>query len=107
MYIELSDLFLLFVVGAVVLFWYQGLQVREHALRAVESYCNKLGLQLLDQNVSLRRFWLRRDDKGHLKAWRRYNFEFTTTGDERYSGQVSLLGNRLEDIQSEAHRFSD
>ena len=107
MFIELTDLFLLTLVAGVIYIWYKGLAVRERALKAVESYCNKLDLQLLDQNVSLRAFWLKRDDRGRLAPWRRYQFEFTTTGDQRYRGQVVLLGNRLEGITSEAHKFED
>ncbi len=107
MFIELTDLFLLTLVAGVIYVWYKGLAVRERALKAVESYCNKLDLQLLDQNVSLRALWLKRDDRGRLALWRRYQFEFTTTGDQRYRGQVVLLGNRLESITSEAHKFED
>ncbi|NRP36122.1 hypothetical protein XMD579_000931 [Marinobacterium sp. xm-d-579] len=107
MFIELTDLFLLTLVAGVIYVWYKGLAVRERALNAVESYCNKLDLQLLDQNVSLRALWLKRDDRGRLTPWRRYQFEFTTTGDQRYRGQVVLLGNRLESITSEAHKFED
>nr|WP_217364097.1 DUF3301 domain-containing protein [Marinobacterium sp. xm-d-579] len=95
------------LVAGVIYVWYKGLAVRERALNAVESYCNKLDLQLLDQNVSLRALWLKRDDRGRLTPWRRYQFEFTTTGDQRYRGQVVLLGNRLESITSEAHKFED
>ena len=107
MFIELTDLFLLTLVAGVIYVWYKGLAVRERALNAVESYCNKLDLQLLDQNVSLRALWLKRDDRGRLAPWCRYQFEFTTTGDQRYRGQVVLLGNRLESITSEAHKFED
>ena len=107
MFIELTDLLLLTLVASIIYLWYRGLAVRERALKAVENYCTKLDLQLLDQNVSLRGLWLKRDDRGRLVPWRRYQFEFTTTGDQRYRGQVVLLGSRLESITSEAHKFED
>lgn len=106
MYIELFDLFLLLLVGLVLLAWYRGLQARERALREVQKYCERMDLQLLDQTVALRSIWFRRNPQGRLCLLRRYRFEFATTGDERYFGQVILAGQQLEAIHAEAHRIS-
>lgn len=106
MYIELIDLFWLMLFAAVVLFWYRGLAVREGALVAVRRHCDEMDLQLLDQTVALRSLWFGRNLQGRLSLRRRYSFEFTSTGDERYQGQVSFLGNTLESIQTDAHRMN-
>lgn len=105
MYLELIDLFWLMLIGAALLFWYRGLAVRERALVAVRKHCDQMDLQLLDQTVALRSLWLQRDSSGRLRMRRRYNFEFTSTGDERYLGQVVFLGNRLDSIETQAHRL--
>lgn len=105
MYIELIDLFWLMLIGAVMLFWYRGLAVRESALAAVRRHCDEMDIQLLDQTVALRSIWLGRNADGRLALRRRYNFEFTSTGDERYQGQISFLGKRIERVQTDAHRL--
>ncbi|HSG02514.1 MAG TPA: DUF3301 domain-containing protein [Marinobacterium sp.] len=105
MYLELIDLFWLLLIGSVLLFWYRGLAVRERALVSVRKHCDQMDLQLLDQTVALRSLWLQRDERGRIQLRRRYNFEFTSTGDERYQGQVVFLGSRLESIETQAHRM--
>ena len=106
MYIELMDLFWLLLIAGVILFWYRGLAVRERALAAVRRHCDEMNLQLLDQNVALRSLWIGRNAEGRLALRRRYNFEFTSTGDERYQGSVSFLGHRFEAIRTDAHRLN-
>lgn len=106
MYLELVDLFWLALIGSVVLFWYSGLAVREQALRAVRRHCDQMDLQLLDQTVALKAIWFKRNSQGRLQLSRRFNFEFTSTGDERYQGQLLFLGNQLDSIETQAHRMN-
>lgn len=106
MYLELMDLFWLLLIGAVVLFWYSGLAVRERALRAVRRHCEEMDLQLLDQTVALKSIWFKRNSQGRLQLSRRFSFEFTSTGDERYQGQVKFVGNQIDGIETQAHRLN-
>jgi hypothetical protein len=103
--IELKDLFWLTLVGLVCLIWWQGQKVREIALRHARRECAAMDLQLLDDSVALRAIWLRRDDNGRMRPWRRYRFEFTSTGDERYSGEVITLGTRVTGFSVAPHRI--
>lgn len=48
-----------------------------------------------------------RDKGGSLKIRRRYVFEFASTGDARYQGIVSLLGNQLLELEMDAHIIPD
>jgi len=50
---------------------------------------------------------LRRGDIGLLQWYRRYDFEFSSTGHERYPGSVELAGNRLLGIEMSAYVTSD
>jgi hypothetical protein len=63
-------------------------------------------VQLLDDSVVLRGFWLQRDPRGALRVRRSYLFEFTSTGNERYHGCTVMLGRRVETIQLAPHRLN-
>ncbi|MBV1789874.1 DUF3301 domain-containing protein [Marinobacterium sp. D7] len=102
---ELKDLFWLALTGAICLLWWRGQKVREIALKHARKSCNEMDLQLLDESVALRAIWIKRDEDGQLHIWRRYTFEFTSTGDERYSGQVVTLGYRATGIDLPPHRI--
>ncbi len=106
MYIELFDLFWLTLTAVIVIFWYRGLQVKESALRRAKKYCDELDLQLLDQTIALKGLGIRRAEDGFLKLVRRYQFEFTSTGDERYKGRVTVVGRQIDEINSDAHRLN-
>ena len=101
------DLYSLIWMSAILilaLLWWHNLKARELALKQVKHYCNRQGLQLLDQSVALRRLSFGRTRSGHISLKRRYGFEFTSTGDERYQGTIELLGARLQSIEVDAHR---
>jgi hypothetical protein len=62
-------------------------------------------LQLLDESVGLRALWLKRDTDGRIRLWRRYTFEFSSTGEDRYSGKVITLGKKVTDLHLDPHHF--
>ena len=80
--------------------------MKELALRATKKYCKDMDVELLDDTVVLRGFWLKRDSGSHIRMWRSFDFEFTTTGDERYPGRIVLLGQTIENIQLAPHRLN-
>lgn len=88
-------------------YWLSSQRVRELALHATKSYCLNAEVQLLDEYVALNHLWLVRDKTGQLKIQRRYQFEFSSTGNERYNGVCTMLGQQLESIQLEAYRINE
>lgn len=48
--------------------------------------------------------WPCRNDFGSLQLRRRYGFEFTSTGEQRYQGLIELSGQRLQRIELEAQQ---
>jgi hypothetical protein len=52
-------------------------------------------------------FWPARSLSGGLVFRRRYQFEFSSTGDRRYQGKLELLGMGLQSIELEAYRLPD
>ncbi len=102
---NLFHLGLLLLGFAYASYFYSALRVREFALIAARRHCNDMKVQLLDQSVSANKIWLKRDGDGQLHVWRNYQFEFTSTGGERYFGNVITLGKQVIHIQLEAHRL--
>jgi hypothetical protein len=92
---------LLLILVSVVWLWYDSLRYREHAIRGCKKDCKEMGLQLLDQTVALGSFSLRKDFNKRLKFMRRYNFEFSINGNDRYKGSIVLLGDNIEHTRLE------
>ena len=84
-------------------FWWQSDKIKRMTVAYARRYCRHRGLQLLDQTTVLRGIWLGRDEDGMLAVGRRYQFEFSTTGEHRYSGGISLLGTKLLAVEAEAY----
>jgi Protein of unknown function (DUF3301) len=106
MVFDLADVVIFGALIVAGLFWWHSQAVKELAFKATRSYCESMGVQLLDDSVVLRGFWLKRDAGGNLRVRRSYLFEFTSTGDERYHGGTVMLGQRVETIQLAPHRLN-
>lgn len=105
MFVDIESLSWLTLLLAVVYHWWQSQKIKEIALVYTRRQCKELDLQLLDDNINLRGFWLKRNAQGRMSIWRSYNFEFSSTGDERYRGRVVTLGRRVTDIDLQPHRL--
>jgi len=86
-------------------YWSSGMKAREIALMAVVAYCQKNDVYLLDECVVLHGQWLKRGKDGKIKAWRSYQFEFSSTGEERYNGKIVMLGRDVLMIQMDPYRI--
>lgn len=104
--LTLSNLFWIFLLAFLAWYGWKAKAISEIALRAAREHCEKMDVLLLDEAVFLRGFWFKRDQAGHLRVWRRFLFEFSTTGESRYTGRVILLGLRVESVQLDPHRIS-
>ena len=100
---SLSLIFWITCIVALVSFWWQSDKVKIQAMNLILHYCKQQQLQLLDQTMVLKGVWPQRDDSGSLRLRRRYAFEFTSTGEARYTGKVELVGRKLQSINLEAH----
>lgn len=101
--LSLSIVFWLTVAAALIAFWWQSDKVKILALSLAQQHCDKQGLQFLDQSMVLRGVWPQRDNTGSLRLRRRYQFEFSSTGEARYLGVVIMVGLRLKSMELEAH----
>ncbi len=101
----LDDLILIALLLGAYLYWFNGQQVKELALKAVRAHCFNLEVQMLDEYVALSSIRLKRDRTGKIRLRRTFLFEFSSTGNERYNGTCIMLGQRVESIQMEPYRF--
>ncbi len=91
------------VAATVFAFWWHSDKIKRMTVAYASRYCRHRGLQLLDQTIVLRGIWLGRDEHGLLQIGRRYQFEFATTGEQRYRGAIALLGTKLLKVETEAY----
>lgn len=101
----LADVALLFALLLCMYIVYSAMRIRELAFKAAARHCKQLDLQLLDQSVSMKSVWFKRDKNGLIRFWRSYKFEFSSMGDERYHGLVVMLGELAESIELEVYRI--
>lgn len=102
---DVGDVFLLIFVVLIGWYWWSAQGVKECALRAAKAHCEEMDVQLLDDSVAVHRLWFKRDRRGAFKVWRLFHFEFTATGEERYSGRVEMLGRSSVALQLAPHRI--
>ena len=86
------------VLGAFAWLWWDSVRAREIAVRAAAAACRSCRVQFLDQTVALRRTRLRRNRAGQLQVFRKYVFEFSTSGNEREHGYAIMMGRRLAEL---------
>jgi hypothetical protein len=105
--LTLNLLFWATLAAALISFWWQSDKIKSVALQVVTQHCKQQGLQLLDQTMVLSGLWPIRADSGTLSLRRRYAFEFTSTGQERYKGSVELQGRQLSHFALAPHILPD
>lgn len=89
-----GTLIALLLVAAAVWAWMDVLRARESAIAHGRRLCEEAGVQLLDQSVAVSRLRVvRRDGLPALR--RRYAFEVSIDGSDRYRGHLDLDGHRL------------
>lgn len=100
----LGWIFFFSLVAVLYLFWNKQQQARVLALKVVRKHCEQQGLQLLDDTLLLDGLQLRKRGVG-WRLIRCYRFDFSSTGDERYAGQIHLAGRRVEQLELDIHRM--
>lgn len=83
------------MLGAIAWLWLDSMRAREAAVRAARAACAAEGLMLLDDTVAIAGLKPARDEHGHLKLQRAYEFEYSDTGNNRLQGSVVLLGHQV------------
>lgn len=101
---DLQSILWLTFIGLFIYYWRGALLVKDRAYLAAQRRCEEMQVQMLDENVYLRRLWFKRNEQGHLSLWRAFYFEFTVSGADRYFGRVIMLGPHITRVELDAHR---
>lgn len=86
------------VIALIAWFWANSLRARELALDLSRQACASMGVQFLDQTVSISKLGIGRAPSGSMTIHRVYSFEFTNDGSHRWKGQVALQGGKVKAI---------
>ena len=98
----LGSLTILFLIGGLYAVWDVLQRWKGIALSCTRRYCQQHDIQLLDDTLTLSQIRLL---SGRLS--RRYDFEFTSTGSERYKGYVIWVGRGRASYHLDAYRSLD
>ncbi len=90
-----DNVFLLIGIVTISIIWFESLRARELTIRHCHHLCRETNLQLLDQTVSLVSISMKRTESGRIKLLRKYQFEVSENGVDRYPGYITLLGGRI------------
>lgn len=103
----LFNILLMFLVGFILYYWWQSGEYKGRALKLAAQYCQQHDLQLLDQSMVISGYWPHRNERGAWVIRRTYDFEFTSTGQQRYRGRLTLMGFQLDKIELEAYQLPE
>ena len=103
--IAMLELLWLVPLVLILLYWWHSGAYKGRARHFAERHCREHDLQLLDQSMVIRGLWPERKLDGRWALRRTYQFEFTSTGDQRYQGTLVLLGMQLLSIEFETYKL--
>lgn len=75
------------------------------ARSVAKRHCDQANVQLLDDNVLLKRLSICRSRHSLFAFKRLYRFEFSSLGDFRYQGNVTFVGKRMHHIELEPFKM--
>ncbi|MFA6986760.1 MAG: DUF3301 domain-containing protein [Arenimonas sp.] len=94
---SLPTILLLCIIPAFA-FWISGRAAAEKAALHSRQACQHAGVQWLDQSVHQVRLRLKRNGAGRLCWERQYRFEYSSGGDDRHAGLVTMLGGAMSGL---------
>ncbi|EGL54661.1 hypothetical protein MAMP_01500 [Methylophaga aminisulfidivorans MP] len=95
---------LLIILGSLAWFWWDSRGVAERATIAAKSYCANTGVAFLNDTVFWCKIRFKRNRQGRIQLQRYYFFEFASDMQQRYRGEVIMMGKKVESISMDAFR---
>ncbi|QEP42515.1 DUF3301 domain-containing protein [Ectothiorhodospiraceae bacterium BW-2] len=93
-----TEWLLITLIGTLIWFWLSQIRAKEQAIVAAKLHCDSRGLTILDQTVAMVTLRPRRNSHGRMAWWRKFAFEFTIDGEQRYAGSLVLHGDQLLEL---------
>ncbi len=94
----MNALTFLFALAILVWFWQNSMRFRDLAIHKCKISCRRMDLQLLDETVALHKISIARNSRRDMTLQRRYHFEFSLSGNDRYEGSITFLGQTVDCI---------
>ncbi len=94
----MTELNLLLLAAVLFWFWLHQAQARDKARQTGKRLAEKQGVLFLDDSVALKQLKPQWDGK-QLQWRRRWSFEFTVDGNQRYPGSIHMLGPRVQQVR--------
>ena len=101
---SLRSIFLTVLVFCAAWYWLRARELKDHILKYAARHCEELSLKLLDESVVLKELKPVKSSQRGICLKRRYIFDFTSTGEDRYQGEIVIIGRHIEHIKLETHR---
>lgn len=86
-------------------FWWDSRGVAEIAITAAKNNCERAGLIFLNDTVAWTKIRLKRNRAGRVQLQRSYFFEFASDLEQRYHGEIIMLGHKVNKISLDAYRI--
>jgi hypothetical protein len=101
----IDDIILIAALLGAIGYWLNAQKVKEIAFNATKDYCLAMEVQWLDAYIALNKLSVTRNRAGKLQLLRTFTFEFSSTGYERYNGEITMLGDEIQAITMEPYRL--
>ena len=99
------EVIIIIVIITGVTWWWRMHGIHDYALKYTTQHCDKLDIKLLDGYVALKKITFKRDINKKIRLANIYSFEFTITGEQRYTGTVTLFGYYIDSIDLPPYPF--
>jgi hypothetical protein len=99
------NLLIVLTLCLLAFYWWHSGDFKALAMGFSTRHCKQFNLQLLDQSMVIKTLWLERNAGGSLSVRRRYQFEFSSTGERRYLGLLTMVGTKLKSIETETYQL--
>ena len=103
----MQELFLIVLLAAVVLYWWDTLRTNELVMNTCRHLCRNAQLQLLDDTVMRQRIRLARGSSGGMQLCRIYSFDYSDDRDSRQQGYIVTLGHHVVETSMEPRHVND
>ena len=102
----MSKVITIIALALIAYYWGYTQKLKQLAVRASRKRCNEAGVQFLDHTVVQNKFTIAKDDQNRWQLQREYLFDFTSTGEQRYQGQVIIQGRKVSSIELQAYNIN-
>lgn len=84
--------------------WWDSRGAAEQAIQAAKLNCERVGVSFLNDTVGWKKVRLKRNRQGRIQIQRTYFFEFASDMEQRYNGEIIMMGRQVNKVNLDAYR---